>query len=99
MYDLKFWVVAVLILCVVGLVMFAIGTRSKVNIGGDCEVDDHWFFGWWVRCVGGTRCPPSEVCTLLFRKKDSEEEWADTGIVPGGSIKWSKRMEYKCVCR
>jgi hypothetical protein len=36
---------------------------------------------------------------LLRRKKGSEEGWGDSGVVPGGSVKWSENMEYKCVCR
>ena len=56
-----------------------------------CGVDTHWWFGWWVRC--------HEDCTLQWRRKGSEEEWSDAGVVPGGSVKWSENMEYRCMCR
>lgn len=97
-----FWLVVFVVfvvLCIVGLVMLTLGTRSRVSTGGYCEVDVHWWFGRWVRCVGGERCSSGEKCILLWRKRGSEEDWADAGVVPGGSVKWSKRMEYQCVCR
>lgn len=94
-----FLVVALVVLVAVALGFFVLGTRARVDTGGYCEVDVHWWFGWWVRCVGGERCPPEEVCVLLWRRKGSEEHWADAGVVPGGSVKWSPNMEYRCVCR
>lgn len=99
MYNWTFWILAIAVLCIVGLVMFAIGTRARVSTGGYCEVDVHWWFGWWVRCVGGERCSSGEKCILLWRRKGSEEQWADAGVIPGGSVSWSENMEYQCVCR
>lgn len=67
--------------------------------GGDCEVDYHWWFGRWVRCKGGKRCPAGKHCRLLWRRRGSTEHWADAGIVKGGSVKFSTYMEYRCLCR
>ena len=95
-----FWIWAILALCIVGLVGFAVGTRwYRSTTGGYCEVNVYWLWSTWVQCVGGENCPDGEHCELLLRMKDTEENWAEAGIVPGGSVKWSKRMEYKCVCR
>ena len=100
MYDWIFWLLALAVLCIVGLVMFALGARLKVSTGGHCDFPDvYWWFGRWVRCLGGEHCPPGEVCTLLWRRRGSEETWTDAGVVPGGSVKWSEYMEYRCVCR
>ena len=90
-----FWIIALII---VGGGMFILGTRSSVaTAGGHCEVDDHWFFGRWVWCKGGERCASGE-CKLQLRRKGTEENWADAGVVPGGSVKWNAEMEYRCVC-
>ena len=92
-----FWIAALVVLIVVAVGMFSLGTRASVSTGGYCEVDTHWYFGWWVRCKGGERCS-SGKCTLQWRRKDSEDHWADAGVVPEGSVKWSSLMEYRCVC-
>ncbi len=92
-----YWIVLLIVIIFAGLGLFAVGTRFRVNTGGYCEVDVHWWFGSWVRCVGGERCASGD-CTLQWRKKGSEENWADAGVIPGGSVKWSENMEYRCVC-
>jgi hypothetical protein len=89
------WVLA---LIVVGVGAFALGTRAGVKTaGGLCETDDFWFFGWWVTCKGGERCP-NRQCKLQLRRKGSEDNWSDAGIIPGGSVRWNEEMEYRCVC-
>ncbi|WP_426415085.1 hypothetical protein [Aestuariirhabdus sp. LZHN29] len=68
-------------------------------VGGHCEVEYHWWFGWWVRCKGSEHCPPGKRCILLWRRKGTSEHWADAGIIHGGSLKYSEEMEYRCSCR
>ena len=79
------------ILVAVALGAFSLGTRATVGRGRNTEVDHHWWFGWWVRCK-------DDKCTLQWRKKGTNENWADTGVVPGGSVKYNERMEYRCNC-
>jgi len=81
---------------IVALGGYIIGTRARPK-GITCDVDHHWWFGWWVRCQGD--CNAGKTCTLLWRMKNTEETWTDAGVVPGGSVKWSKTMEYRCTCR
>lgn len=92
-----YWLVLLVVIIFAGVGLFAVGTRTRVSTGGYCEVDTHWWFGWWVRCTGGERCTSGQ-CKLQWRRRGSEEQWADAGVVPGGSVKWSKTMEYRCVC-
>jgi hypothetical protein len=66
---------------------------------GGCEVEIHWWFGRWVRCKQSPRCPPPRHCRLLWRRRGSTENWADAGIIKGGSVKFSTYMEYRCTCR
>ena len=97
--DWILWLIIVGLVCLFGILFFAWGTRWAAGKKGHCEVEYHWWFGSWVGCAGGESCPAGKTCTLLWRKKDSEEEWADAGIVPGGSMKESDSMEYRCLCR
>ena len=95
MYVWLFALVPVLILFAVSIVMFALGTCSRVSTGRDCEIDVHW----WVRCVGGERTGPEEQGILLCRKRGSEDQWIAAGAVPGGSVKWCASPEYQCLSR
>ncbi len=89
---------ALVVLILVGIGCFSLGTRRWLRTsGGHCEVDDFWWFGSWVTCKGGERCS-SGKCKLQLRMKGTEEHWADAGVIPGGSVKWSDQMEYRCVC-
>ena len=97
MYESQ-WVAVLVALGVGALAGFILGTRARPNTGGHCEVDFHWFFGWWVRCTAED-CPAGQRCVLLWRRKGSDEGWGDTGVNPGGSVKWSEGMEYRCECR
>ncbi len=97
MLGVFFWIVLILVIVLVAIGAYAVGTRARVNTGGYCEVDTHWWFGWWVRCVGGERCESGE-CRLQLRMKGTENNWGDAGVVPGGSVKWNKHMEYRCTC-
>lgn len=92
-----YWIAFVLVITLVGIGAFAVGSRSRPDTGGYCEVDTHWWFGWWVRCVGGQRCASRE-CRLMHRRKGSEDNWGDAGVVPGGSVRWNATMEYRCAC-
>jgi hypothetical protein len=98
MVDWIFYIFGLIAFGIIGFFMYVLGTRASINKGGYCEVDDHWWFGWFVRCEGGERCTGGDTCDLQWRKKGTEEHWADAGVVPGGSVKWSPRMEYRCVC-
>ena len=102
MESISLWIIlliALALLAVVALIAFALGTRARVAIGSGCVVDHHWWFGWWVRCVDDDTCPDGQVCTLLWRRKGTEDHWADPGVVPGGSVRYNEDMEYRCVCR
>ena len=44
-----FWIAALVVLIVVAVGMFSLGTLASVSTGRYCEVDTHWYFGWWVR--------------------------------------------------
>lgn len=92
-----YWIVLILVVVLVAIGAFAVGTRARVATGGYCEVDTHWWFGWWVRCEGGERCKSGQ-CRLQLRMKGTENNWGDADIVPDGSVKWNKHMEYRCVC-
>ena len=83
------WVIYVVILLIVGFGMFVLGTRARIKGRRVCEVDHHWWFGWWVRC--------DRECVLQWRQK-GDENWSDAGVIPGGSVKYSDNMEYRCVC-
>ena len=96
MDSILLWFAALAALLVFGLLMFALGTRTGVPVGG-CKVDTHWWFGWWVRCVD-EGCAPGK-CVLLWRRKGTDEHWSEAGVVPGGSVKWNRQMEYKCECQ
>jgi hypothetical protein len=87
-----FWIVA---LIVVGVGAFTLGTRTKkAALAGDCEVDIHWWFGWWVRCQGS--CPDGD-CKLEIKARGASN-WSDAGVIPGGSVKWREGTRYRCVC-
>jgi hypothetical protein len=89
-----FWIIA---LIVVGVGAFSLGTRTRKAVAqGDCEVDTHWWFGWWVRCEGGKACP-SGNCKLQTRVPGSDR-WSDADVVPGGSVRWREGTGYRCVC-
>lgn len=83
-------------LLLIGASAYILTRRFYVNRGGYCEVDEHWWFGTWVRCKGGERC--TSHCELQWRRKGTEEHWATVDIVPGGSVAKSDDMEYRCVC-
>ena len=95
METLLFWVAAAVILIIAGIGVFSLGTRSNVSTsGGDCEVDTHWWFGWWVRCKG--TCTDGH-CKLQIKWRGSEQ-WSDADVIPGGSVKWRDGAAYRCIC-
>lgn len=78
---------------------FILGTRARVSTGEHCKVDVHWFFGWWVRCRDVEGCGAGKHCALELRRKGTEEQWADAGVIPGANLEWNEEMEYRCMCR
>lgn len=86
-----FWIVVLIALAAVAVASYSLGSRATAGRGRIGEADHHWWFGWWVTC-------DDENCTLQLRMRGTSDNWADAGVVPGGSVKYSESMEYRCNC-